>query len=326
MIQFNTTQVDNYRSELSTQAKCILTEEIPRQLQQLEDILESNKVRSSYQCEARKFSIDSIADFKLKLEEQAEANKGKEAEIQKALEMLFGKPKAKEETDDKILSTSVSAKNSTIKLSGKKRDNTGIVLENKNSNVSVELKLSDSASKMAMKKASLKAMELEEEAEEEEEEGPPAGMPEIESNECVLDLFTELKPLILRLGETCMLLRNWITMLIPKAEDGNNFGVEVQEQCLVKLVEVEKDMLMMIELHAAYHLERSQILGKLITCPDIQDYSQYIYDADERQCRKLQDIAHKLRSHYNTVYRTLTNNYDKIIAPRGINNNCMHLY
>ena len=165
--------------------------------------------------------------------------------------MLFGKPRAKEESDDKVLSTSVSAKNSTIKLSGKKRDNTGIVLENKNSNVSVELKLSgitaphvnfrlshtlDSASKMAVKKASLKAMELEEEAEDEEEEGPPASMPEIESNECVLDLFTELKPLILRLGETCMLLRNWITMLIPKAEDGNNFGVEVQEQCLVKLV------------------------------------------------------------------------------------------
>ena len=56
--------------------------------------------------------------------------------------MLFGKPRAKEESDDKVLSTSVSAKNSTIKLSGKKRDNTGIVLENKNSNVSVELKLS----------------------------------------------------------------------------------------------------------------------------------------------------------------------------------------
>ena len=33
-----------------------------------------------------------------------------------------------------------------------------------------------------------------------------------------------------------MVLRNWISILIPKAEDGNNFGVEVQEQCLVKLV------------------------------------------------------------------------------------------
>ena len=40
----------------------------------------------------------------------------------------------------------------------------------------------------------------------------------------------------IRLGETCMVLRNWISILIPKAEDGNNFGVEVQEQCLVKLV------------------------------------------------------------------------------------------
>ena len=55
--------------------------------------------------------------------------------------MLFGKPK-KDDTEEKPLSSSVSAKNSTIKLSGKKRDNTGIVLENKNSNVSVELKLS----------------------------------------------------------------------------------------------------------------------------------------------------------------------------------------
>ena len=54
--------------------------------------------------------------------------------------MLFGKPRKEEEKD--TLSTNVSAKNSTIKLSGKKRDNTGIVLENKNSNVSVELKLS----------------------------------------------------------------------------------------------------------------------------------------------------------------------------------------
>ena len=53
--------------------------------------------------------------------------------------MLFGKPRKEEEKD--TLSTNVSAKNSTIKLSGKKRDNTGIVLENKHSNVSVELKL-----------------------------------------------------------------------------------------------------------------------------------------------------------------------------------------
>ena len=55
-------------------------------------------------------------------------------------------------------------------------------------------------------------------------------------------------------------------------------------------------------------------------------FRQYIYDADERQCRKLQDIAHSLRSSYNTVYHTLTNNYDKITAPRGQGNQHIHLY
>ena len=47
---------------------------------------------------------------------------------------------------------------------------------------------------MAVKKASLKALDVEEEQEEE----IPTEMPVIESNQCVVELFTELKPLILR--------------------------------------------------------------------------------------------------------------------------------
>jgi len=81
-----------------------------------------------------------------------------------------------------------------------------------------------------------------------------------------------------------------------------------------------------LEEHAAYHLERSTIISKLMSNGEILDYSQYIYDADERQCRKLQDIAHSLRSSYNTVYHTLTNNYEKITAPRGQGNQHIHLY
>ena len=55
-------------------------------------------------------------------------------------------------------------------------------------------------------------------------------------------------------------------------------------------------------------------------------FRQYIYDADERQCRKLQDIAHSLRSSYNSVHHMLTNNYDRITAPRGESVNHLHLY
>jgi proteasome activator subunit 3 (PA28 gamma) len=44
-----------------------------------------------------------------------------------------------------------------------------------------------------------------------------------------------LKPLILNLYDTVILLRNWIALMIPKIEDGNTFGVEVQENMLVQL-------------------------------------------------------------------------------------------
>ena len=219
------------------------------------------------------------------MEEIAEKQRDQQADMEKALEMLFGKPKANNKEEEKGLSASVSKNNSKINLHGsRKRSSTGVVLESAKSNVSVELKISDSAKNLAAKKAASK-LEAADEAEEEEE---PVEIPEIETNEPVLDLFAELKPLILQLSDTCVNLRNWIVLLIPKAEDGNNFGVEVQEQCLVKLIgnlylllrsthlyvlEVEKQMGQILEEHAAYHLERSTIISKLMSNGEILDYS-----------------------------------------------------
>jgi len=329
-IQFDISHVESYRQSLCQTADCILQEEIPTQLRKIEDILQGQKLKSNYQQVARQYSIESIAEFKEKLEEIAEKQRDQQADMEKALEMLFGKPKANNKEEEKAggLSASVSKNNSKINLHGsRKRSSTGVVLESAKSNVSVELKISDSAKNLATKKASQKLLEGagndEEEGEAEEE---AVEVPDIETNEPVLNLFAELKPLILQLSDTCVNLRNWIVLLIPKAEDGNNFGVEVQEQCLVKLIEVEKQMGQILEEHAAYHLERSTIISKLMSNGEILDYSQYIYDADERQCRKLQDIAHSLRSSYNTVYHTLTNNYEKITAPRGQGNSHIHLY
>ena len=167
------------------------------------------------------------------MEEIAEKQRNQQADMEKALEMLFGKPKANNKEEEKGLSASVSKNNSKINLHGsRKRSSTGVVLESAKSNVSVELKISDSAKNLATKKA---AQKLEAQGDEEEEE-EAVEIPEIETNEPVLNLFAELKPLILQLSDTCVNLRNWIVLLIPKAEDGNNFGVEVQEQCLVKLI------------------------------------------------------------------------------------------
>jgi len=47
------------------------------------------------------------------------------------------------------------------------------------------------------------------------------------ANEYIIRLVDRIKPEIVTLLEAVNTLRMWVVLLIPKIEDGNNFGVEV---------------------------------------------------------------------------------------------------
>jgi len=316
--------VDSYRDTLRKKAEYTLSTAIPEQLCLLQTILADPKIKLEYTHEVRSHSVSSITEFERQLEEINQNNQAQQMEMEKALKMLFGgggmnKDKGDEtiENEDENEDTSPKKVDSKIVLGKRKRSNSktpqngNLTLESKDSNLSIELKLNDNDGE--------EEKNVEEKVEEIEQ-------PTIGINQMNFALSQMLKPFILNLYDTCVLLRNWIVLLIPKVEDGNNFGVEVQETCLSQVKQIEIEMLMAIEEQAAYHLERATIISKVSTNIEILDYKQYIYDADERHCRKLQDAAMNLRSSYNKLYRTITQNYDKITAPRGINNNHLHLY
>uniref|UniRef100_A0A3B3XSZ5 Proteasome activator complex subunit 1 n=1 Tax=Poecilia mexicana TaxID=48701 RepID=A0A3B3XSZ5_9TELE len=63
---------------------------------------------------------------------------------------------------------------------------------------------------------------------EEEDSGPPCGP--ICSNERVESLLNEVKPEIQTLKEKLNTVSMWVQLQIPRIEDGNNFGVAVQEK------------------------------------------------------------------------------------------------
>jgi hypothetical protein len=312
--------VASYRGMLSKKAEYILSTSIPEQLDLLQDILKDPKIDIRYQEEVRNHSIATISEYERVLEQINEANQAKQVEMEQALKMLFGGgmtgkgSEEKEGEECEAGSTSkLSTKDSKIILGKRKRKSdsaTSLTLGAKGSNVSIELKLSENGGDA--ENATPPVEELE----------PPV----IGINQKINDLAQMLKPVILNLYDTCVLLRNWIVLLIPKVEDGNNFGVEVQENCLQGLKIIEVEMLNLFEYQAAYHLERATIISKIGSASEILDYKQYIYDSDERQCRKLQETAYSLRSNYNTLYRTITQNYDKITAPRGFTNNHLQLY
>ena len=81
-------------------------------------------------------------------------------------------------------------------------------------------------------------------------------MPKIECNKIVLGQMEIVKPELINLGTfqsffpdakidilgiNCQILRDWIHLHIPKHEDGNNFGVEVQEEALQELQAVKEE-------------------------------------------------------------------------------------
>lgn len=63
----------------------------------------------------------------------------------------------------------------------------------------------------------------------------------VKCNEPITELIQVVKPIIRELVEDSNMLKMWISFLIPKIEDGNNFGVSIQEDTLAEIQSVESE-------------------------------------------------------------------------------------
>ncbi|KAB0390939.1 hypothetical protein E2I00_010050 [Balaenoptera physalus] len=63
----------------------------------------------------------------------------------------------------------------------------------------------------------------------------------LRSNQHLVELIQHVKPELELLREKCNTVRMWVQLLLPKAEDGNNFGVSIQEDTADQLWTVERE-------------------------------------------------------------------------------------
>eukprot|EP00124_Ichthyophonus_hoferi_P000446 Ihof_evm17s16 gene=Ihof_evmTU17s16 len=112
---------------------------------------------------------------------------------------------------------------------------------------------------------------------------PTGDITHVPTNHVVSELLRILKMEILLLIEYCNTVKIWIQLNIPRIEDGNNFGVSIQEETVNELSRAEDSGFTVLESITKYFVMRAKLVSKVRKYPGIMDYQISIAELDEKE-------------------------------------------
>lgn len=145
----------------------------------------------------------------------------------------------------------------------------------------------------------------------------PHGM--LKSNHHLVDIIERVKPEIRILIERCNTVKMWVQLLIPRIEDGNNFGVSIQEETVAELRTVESEAASYLDQISRYYITRAKLVSKIAKYPHVEDYRRTVTEIDEKEYISLRLIISELRNQYVTLHDMILKNIEKIKRPRSSN-------
>ncbi|PNF20712.1 Proteasome activator complex subunit 3 [Cryptotermes secundus] len=138
-------------------------------------------------------------------------------------------------------------------------------------------------------------------------------------NKHLCDVVAVVKPHIRQLIEDANLLKMWISFMIPKIEDGNNFGVSIQEDTLGEIQSVETEAATFYDQISRYFVSRGKVVSKVAKYPHIEDYRRAVQELDEKEYVSLWLVMCEIRNRYCTLHDIVVKNLEKIKKPRSSN-------
>jgi len=147
----------------------------------------------------------------------------------------------------------------------------------------------------------------------------------IPSNKLILGLLGLLKKELLELIEMINTVKLWIQLNIPRIEDGNNFGVSIQEETVNELTRAEDSGFAVLESMTKYYVTRAKLVSKVLKYPSVQDYRQSVIELDEKEFINLRMCCMDLRNNYAILHDMILKNLEKIKTPRS-SNHMSHIF
>ncbi|XP_044276881.1 proteasome activator complex subunit 1 [Varanus komodoensis] len=152
---------------------------------------------------------------------------------------------------------------------------------------------------------------------EDEDKAPPCGP--VCHNEKITALLNRVKPEIQGTKEKLNLISLWLQLLVPRIEDGNNFGVAVQEK-VYELLTSARTKLEAFQTHISkYYSERGDAVAKAAKSPHVGDYRNLVHEIDEAEYAEIRFMVNELRNIYAVVFDIVLKNFEKIKKPRDEN-------
>ncbi|KAF8579010.1 proteasome activator pa28 REG alpha/beta subunit, partial [Ramaria rubella] len=119
-----------------------------------------------------------------------------------------------------------------------------------------------------------------------------------------------------QLIELCDKVKLWISLTMP---NGDNFGVQIQEEVLSELMRSQESGLNLRDDARTNHLNRAKICSKLIKYPNIEDYALALREHDAKQLFLARQHLADIKNVYAILTDLIHKNIQKIRAPRGNN-------
>ncbi|TNM96421.1 proteasome activator complex subunit 2 [Takifugu rubripes] len=158
-------------------------------------------------------------------------------------------------------------------------------------------------------------METDKSEEKEKKKPPKCGF--IKGNEKIMMLLEKVKPEIAAFRETIITVSSWIQHLIPKIEDGNDFGVAIQEKILERIAAVKTKADTFQSNINKYFTERGDAVAKASKDTHVMDYRSLVHDKDVAIFSEIRVIVLDIRGFYAEFYDIINKNLDKVTNPKG---------